>query len=330
MMNRRIITSSRLHLTLIDLNGKRGRLDGGVGITLKKPNLIIKARPNGEFRTIFTEENIEEKLIREYTAKIEKATKNMLTHLKNIEKFDLIIEKTFPAHSGLGSGTQVSLATAKLITGLSGVEMDSWELAKIVGRGGTSGIGVASFEYGGFIVDGGHSKREKTDFLPSSASQASPPPVIARYDFPEDWNIIVAVPRIDKIVSGKKEVNIFQEYCPIPLGEVERLSHIILMKMMPSVLEEDIDTFGEAINEIQRIGFKKVERKLQHPIIDKTIENMLSSGAVGAGMSSFGPAVYAITDTNPKDVLKAAEETIKDIGGMALITNAQNSGAKYE
>jgi len=330
MMNGRIITSSRLHLTLIDLNGERGRLDGGVGITLKKPNLIIRARPNGEFKTIFTEENLEEDLIKEYTAKIEKAAEKTLSHIENIKKFDFIIERTFPAHSGLGSGTQVSLAIAKLITGFYGMEMDSWELAKIVGRGGTSGIGVASFEHGGFIVDGGHSKMEKTDFLPSSASQASPPPVIARYDFPEDWNIIVAVPRIDRLVSGKREVNIFQEYCPIPLGEVERLSHIILMKMMPSVLEEDIDTFGEAINEVQGIGFKKVERKLQHPIIDKTIENMLSSGAVGAGMSSFGPAVYAITDTNPKDVLKAAEETIRDVGGMALITNAQNSGAEYE
>ncbi|MEZ5334482.1 MAG: hypothetical protein R2741_04185 [Methanolobus sp.] len=30
------------------------------------------------------------------------------------------------------------------------------ELAIAVGRGGTSGIGVASFEMGGFIVDGGH------------------------------------------------------------------------------------------------------------------------------------------------------------------------------
>jgi len=102
------------------------------------------------------------------------------------------------------------------------------------------------------------------------------------------------------------------------------------MKMMPSVIEEDIDSFGEAINEIQRIGFKKVERKLQHPIIDNIIENMLSTGAAGAGMSSFGPAVYAVTDTNPKDILRAAKETMDDIGGLALITNARNSGAEYE
>lgn len=57
---------------------------------------------------------------------------------------------------------------------------------------------------------------------------------------------------------------------------------------------------------------------------------MLSTGAAGAGMSSFGPAVYAITDTNHKDVLRAAEEAMGDVGGIALITNAQNSGAKYE
>ncbi|BDH79165.1 hypothetical protein MTTB_05440 [Methanothermobacter tenebrarum] len=329
-MNGRIITSSRLHLTLIDLNGERGRLDGGVGLTLKDPKLIIKAKPNGELKTEFAEKNLQWDLIKEYSAKIEEAAKRTLNYLKSNQRLDFIIEKAFPAHSGLGSGTQVSLAIAKLITSFHEVEMDSWELARIVGRGGTSGIGVASFEYGGFIVDGGHSKKEKTDFLPSSASRASPPPVIARYDFPEDWNIIVAIPKINRQVSGRKEVNIFQEYCPIPLGEVERLSHIILMKMMPSVIEEDIDSFGEAINEIQRIGFKKVERKLQHPIIDNIIENMLSTGAAGAGMSSFGPAVYAVTDTNPKDILRAAKETMDDIGGLALITNARNSGAEYE
>lgn len=52
-------------------------------------------------------------------------------------------------------------------------------------------------------------------------------------------------------------MNIFQEYCPIPLREVQQLSHLILMKMMPSVLEKDLDAFGETVNTIQNMGFKK-------------------------------------------------------------------------
>jgi len=40
-----IETPSRLHLTLIDLNGIYGRIDGGVGITIENPCLSIEAEP---------------------------------------------------------------------------------------------------------------------------------------------------------------------------------------------------------------------------------------------------------------------------------------------
>ena len=50
----------------------------------------------------------------------------------------------------------------------------------------------------------------------------------------------------------------FQEYCPIPLVEVEKLTHILLMMMMPAVVEGDLDDFGQAVNLIQGVGFKKI------------------------------------------------------------------------
>ncbi|WP_332881590.1 hypothetical protein [Methanosarcina horonobensis] len=33
-----VVSPSRLHLTLIDLNAEIGRVDGGVGITLESPS----------------------------------------------------------------------------------------------------------------------------------------------------------------------------------------------------------------------------------------------------------------------------------------------------
>ena len=319
-----INTPSRLHLTLIYLNGERGRLDGGVRITIKEPELVIRAEESDATMVKFPHDT-SEALQREYASKIGDAAERTLKYLGSDEHFLFSVEEMFPSHSGLGSGTQIALATARLIAEHHEVELNAEELARIVGRGGTSGIGVASFEYGGFIVDAGHSRKEKKDFLPSSASTASPPPVIARYEFPEDWKIIIAIPDIDRSVSGRREVNIFQEYCPLPLSEVEKLSHIILMKMMPAVLEGDIESFGESVNEIQTTGFKKIERELQDPLIDRIIDNMISAGAHGAGMSSFGPAVYAVTDENPGDVLGAAREAMP--GGQAFITGGRNSGA---
>ena len=323
-----IKTPSRLHLTLIDLNGSIGRIDGGVGLTIEKPGFILQAEPQDDNIDIFFEnQNLSQGLMKEYKSKIENSAKKMLEFLKNDSGFKFLVKETYPAHSGLGSGTQISLAVGKIILKLCNNDMDAPEIAKIVGRGGTSGIGVRAFDQGGFIIDGGHRIHDKPDFLPSSASKASPAPLITRYDFPDDWNIILAIPNVPAGASGSKEVDIFQRYCPIHLEEVQKLSHMLLMKMMPAVVEADISSFGDSINQIQGIGFKKVELELQHPLINTLIENMRFAGAAGAGMSSFGPTVYAITDINSKEILRAAHDTMKEIGGEVFITKAQNNGA---
>lgn len=323
-----IETPSRLHLTLIDLNGSLGRIDGGVGLTLKKPSLVLEMKQKGsevgiEFNN---SQNISKNIIDDYVDKIRTSAYKMMAYLDIDAGFSFYVHENFPSHSGLGSGTQLSLAVGKLLSDFEGHEMGAPQIAKIVGRGGTSGIGVASFENGGFIIDGGHHQEEKPDFLPSSASDASPAPIIARHDFPEDWKVVLVVPNVMKNVSGTKEVNIFREYCPIPLDEVQELSHLILMKMMPSLLERDLDTFGETINSIQNIGFKKIENQLQKPLIREIMNFLRDAGAPGVGMSSFGPTIYAITDS-PQDIVSAAHDVLDDVGGNIIETTAQNNGA---
>lgn len=327
-----IETPSRLHITLIDLNGSIGRVDGGVGLTIEEPKLILEAKPQNEGIQIFFKEyqSLNEELMDDYRVKIENTVKKITDFLKIDSGFKFEVKKAYPAHSGLGSGTQLSLAAAKLVLNLNGHDMDASKIAKIVGRGGTSGIGVIAFDQGGFIIDGGHKINEKPGFLPSSASKALPAPLITRYDFPEDWDIILAIPNVPAGASGQKEVNIFQEYCPIPLTEVQKLSHILLMKMMPSVVEKDLDSFGSAVNEIQDMGFKKIEVEFQDKIINELMENMRDACAAGVGMSSFGPTIYAVSDTNTKDISKIAQSTMKEVGGKVIITKAKNNGAKIK
>jgi beta-ribofuranosylaminobenzene 5'-phosphate synthase len=324
-----IETPSRLHLTLIDLNGLHGRIDGGVGITIEKPGLHIEAEPINEgIESIFSKssQNVHG-LVDDYKIKIEKSAVKVMNALNISGGFKFTIDSSFPPHSGLGSGTQLSLAVAKLVSLLNNYEINTSDLAKIVGRGGTSGIGVESFENGGFIIDGGHKTIEKSGFLPSSASNASPPPIIARYNFPDDWKIILTIPNVERGVSGAKEIDAFKNYCPIPLLEVEKLSHLLLMKLMPAVVEADLDSFGSAINSIQDLGFKKVENKLQNSHIKRIMGELRSSGAAGVGMSSFGPTIYAVTDTNENDIVNAAEDALKEVNGEIIRTRASNSGA---
>ncbi|MDD1764175.1 MAG: hypothetical protein LUQ70_05610 [Methanobacteriaceae archaeon] len=326
----KIKTPSRLHITLIDLNGSLGRVDGGVGLTLERPHLVLTSDPADKgIHVEFTKKDkLSPNSLNEYRDKIESASFKMMKFLGMDGGFNFTVRDTYPPHSGLGTGTQLSLAAGKLISNYIAQDLNAQDIGRIVGRGGTSGIGVAAFEAGGFIIDGGHPISEKSKFLPSSASQASPPPLIARYDFPKDWDILIVIPRFEDRVSGKKEVNIFQEYCPIPLEEVEKLSHLLLMKMMPAVVEGDLDAFGEVLNSIQSIGFKKIENQLQHPVIGELMESLRSAGAAGAGMSSFGPTVYAVTDNNSKELMRAAEDALGTREGEIILTRAQNHGAK--
>ena len=47
-MKIKIIAPCRIHLSLIDENGYTGRVDGGIGLMLDRPNVIFEASNNAE------------------------------------------------------------------------------------------------------------------------------------------------------------------------------------------------------------------------------------------------------------------------------------------
>jgi beta-ribofuranosylaminobenzene 5'-phosphate synthase len=155
-----------------------------------------------------------------------------------------------------------------------------------------------------------------------------PPPVVARHDFPLDWRILLAIPDLPAGASGTRETDIFRNHCPVPVEEVRELCHEILMRMLPGIVEKDLDLFGSSVNAIQKLGFKKVELSQQSQEIPGLIEALRSAGAACAGMSSFGPAVYAIGDTDMRGIEQAARTFMNEhSGGSTLITAARNKGA---
>ena len=130
-----------------------------------------------------------------------------------------------------------------------------------------------------------------------------------------------------------REVDIFQQACPVPLSDVQELSHLILMKMMPAILEKDIQAFGYVANHIQKLGFKKCEVDLQVQAVRDVITLMQDSGAAGAGMSSFGPAIYGVVE-NREDATYLMEDVQElldtTMGGDVLLTKANNTGAEIK
>lgn len=312
----KVVSPSRLHLTLIDLNAELGRVDGGAGITLESPGLEISAT---EADTI---EVIGDPLL---AGKMRKAAQALLPAGKGIK---LQIDDSLPDHVGLGSGTQAALSAAAAVNRIYRLGKSVRELAVAVGRGGTSGIGVAAFEKGGFILDGGHKFRDKGAFSPSAASHAPPGPVLFRRDFP-DWPIVLAIPN-SKGAHDAVEVDLFKKFCPIPLAEVQEICHVILMQMLPALVEEDLESFGRAINHVQTVGFKRREVELQsQPVLD-IMKYMRDNGASGSGISSFGPVVYGIVGS-PEEGKRLQQEVQRmlneSLGGKVLLTKARNRGA---
>lgn len=332
MVKIRITTPCRIHLSLIDENGYTGRVDGGIGLMLDRPNVVFEATNHAEEFKIeahkYYRESIE--VINEQASKIFKA------YNINNKNFHFNLKRYYPSHVGLGSKTQLSLAIAIAITKLKNKSVSIQELTKLVQRGGTSGIGWRGFEKGGFIIDAGHNfgkGKEKESFLPSSASlTADPALTIMRYPIPRHWRFVLVIPNVKKGAYGDEEISIFQSHAPIPKEEVNEVSHQILMKVIPGIINEDLECFGEGLKRIQRIGFKKIEISLQHDIVKNVLYLFEEYGVKAFGMSSFGPSIVGIveTDEDANKLLKTVQMELKNIIGHIYICKPNNCGAKIE
>jgi len=299
-----IETGSRLHFGLIDLSSELDRVDGGIGLGIKSPSVKIEAKKSSCLR------------VSGPMNKRAKAAAEAVITRYDLEPVKITIKETIPQHHGLGSGTQTDLAAGFAAAKINNMSLSTARVAQIVGRGGTSGIGTAVFDRGDFVLDGGHDLNKKGGFLPSAASSVSPPPVVSRLDFP-DWNIKIFIPN-SKGAYGSDEVKVFEEECPIPLTEVRELSHIILIQLLPSIVQANFNLFRDSINSIQKIGFKK--RELQRQPDSLSLVEELQREGYAAGMSSLGPAVFAIS---PNKVTTSYDNI------DSIETVAANQGAKF-
>ena len=316
----KITTPARLHFSLLDLNGALGRIDGGFGLTIADPNFQIIAEKS-------TDIEVSTSIYRERALTV-------LQRLQQTYPFPGIkikFESEIPTHCGFGSGTQLALGIAQAVNLLYHFKLNVQQLAQAVGRGGTSGIGVAAFDTGGFIVDGGHRyPEEKASFLPSSAvGDILPPPILFRYPFP-DLPLLIVMPNCSRIY-GDKEIELFRTLCPQPESSAQKLSHILLLQILPALVEGDMHNFGKALNNIQTFGWKRVEIDAQGTELQLTLDFLRDSQAFGAGVSSWGPAICAITE----DVDRLRQDTdafLKTLpnGGTCFITHANNVGASVE
>jgi beta-RFAP synthase len=237
----------------------------------------------------------------------------------------LVVESAPPEHCGFGTGTQLGLAVARaLAAGLPG--LDAVELARRVGRGHRSGLGVHGFARGGFLVEGG--KRAPDQVAP----------LLAHRPFPEPWRVVVAVPPGQGWVHGDRERRAFQSLLgrERPAGGVDVLCRLVLLGMLPALAEQDEEAFGEALYDFNaRAGeaFATVQGGTYGgPQVAELIAYARRQGARGVGQSSWGPAVFAVVgDEGRADHLARRLRRQFDLNpAQVFVTRACNRGAELK
>ncbi|MEM3400884.1 MAG: hypothetical protein QXP86_01515 [Nitrososphaerota archaeon] len=303
-------TPSRLHLGMIDLSGSLGRLYGSIGLAISKPSFEATL-----------ELGLPDVMIEPYDAFLKEAAERSRSVLGTVNGFAVKVMEKIPRHVGLGSGTQTLLGIAAGLANLLDIKISVDELAIKLGRGTRSGIGTAVFKHGGFILDGGINPDRKII-----------PPIITRIDFPEKWPIVLAIPSGIRGLSEEEEETAFKNLGRQPEWIADRISRLVLMKLIPGILEEDVWEFGEALNEIQKLVgtyFSSVQGGIfSSELTHLCIKTMLENGAAGLGQSSWGPTAYGFTDSmkTAERVASALRDVLAD-KGIVLVTKASNSGA---
>jgi beta-ribofuranosylaminobenzene 5'-phosphate synthase len=309
----RVTAPARLHLGFLDLNGELGRRYGSIGLSIDRPSTELTLAKADRHSATGPESQRAVALLRKFVGE------------SHDNAYAITVSEAIPAHAGLGSGTQLALAVGSAVARIEGRELSAADLAALGDRGARSGIGLEAFRSGGFIIDGGKGKEDR------------PPPVTLRSDFPVEWRVMLILDPRNAGVSGEAETTAFAGLPPFPEASAAHICHLVLMKLVPGLKEEDLGAFGSALTEIQEIvgghfAAKQGGSAWTSKAVGQLAARMRELGATGIGQSSWGPTGFAFVESQ-----KAAErlyhslnEDAKRVGLEIHIARGRNSGATIE
>ena len=305
-------TTARLHMGFIDMNGGLGRRFGSVGLSLDKPAVSLTA----ELSTDFSASGAS-------AQRVVECARNFARSMGLHGGAHFEVDGSIPEHAGLGSGTQLALAAGVSMARLHGLDMPLREIAAITARGARSGIGIGAFEQGGLLVDGGRGRDTRA------------PPIVARLEFPSQWRVLLIYDVHSQGVHGVQEKQAFDKLPKFPAEQAARIARLVLMQALPAVVEQDLESFGCAISELQRIVgdyFAPVQggERYISPMVADTMAWLEMQGVQCIGQSSWGPTGFAIVGSTAR-----AEQLLKDLelrstGLQYEICCARNQGSSVE
>jgi len=319
-MTVRVAAGARLHVGFGNLSLARERLYGGVGVAIEEPAVVVTAEPTGAVRAP------------DHIAPVARRAVEVL----GVAGADVGVKERLPRHVGLGSGTQRALATLAAVAYAHDCDPDIRALAPDLGRGGRSGVGVAAFECGGFVTDAGH-PTERFTTEPPPPGEWTVPPVTARHELPGHWRFVVALPDVEPGRSGEDEDESMRAVVEAADPTVaDELARVLVQRLLPAAAAADLGAFGSAVTEFGRLNgawYADEQGGVYRPPAGEIVDALVGEQAVeGVGQSSWGPAVYALTDAGRADEVEAAAADAVEAagGGEVVVTRPRNAGASVE
>lgn len=309
-----VTVQARLHLGFVDLNGNLGRRFGSLGMAIDTPCTRLSIMPAGQLGAEGTE-----------AARARKHLEELIACYRLDSCLHVRIDESIPRHAGLGSGTQLGLAVGAAASRLFGLDLDLREVARLLDRGARSGIGIATFEQGGVVLDGGRGERDE------------PPPVVSRLAFPDAWRLFLVFDNGRRGLHGPEEAAAFRGLSPFPAEKAAHLCRLMLMVGLPALAEQDFGRFSAAIGELQRaVGdhFEPVQGgRFMSGMVAEVLAWLEAEGIAGVGQSSWGPTGFGIIGGEGEAIrlLGAARRRWPAESGLSFaVSRGRNRGADIE
>jgi len=269
---------SRLHFGLLAFAGQPYAF-GGAGVMVDTPSLTLTARPAASFTT----SGVLGERIRNFAARFEYRNSQPLPPVA------IACEGNLTEHAGLGCGTQLGLATAKILCHAAGLtDDDLGTLARITDRAKRSAVGCFGFAHGGFLFETGDADRRQ---LPTLEFQSA---------IPDDWRFLLVIEKNTQGRHGSSEQAGFQRLQPVPHEVTERLLQLAREEMIPAIENQSAEQFGRAVYEYGCLAgdcYEGVQGgRFANPTCAKIVSTMRSLGIVGVGQSSWGPVIFGLCE----------------------------------
>ena len=297
----RVRTPCRLHFGMFGFGSPDRAQFGGVGAMIEPPNVVVEILPACGFVV---------------HGSLADRTRQAVELL--VERWKL---RSFPAcrisvcsprdHTGLGVGTQLSLAVAfglRRFLNLSQLSLE--QMAAEVGRGNRSAVGTYGFRQGGVIVDAGKEPRQTLGQF------------AVRVALPEAWRFVLLCQPGERGLAGSSEAKAFERLKTVPEEVTRKLWQITNDEILPAIDRSDCSMFGDAVYRFGRLAGDCFAAVQNGPFASAEIERLVNSirdfGVPGAGQSSWGPTVFAVTDGDDE-----AQRLIEWVRG-------RSGGTRYE